>query len=223
MRKELESLLPELELAYSRSDIAALCREKSWNWGFSLITTNLTVKRTLILGFNWGAAEVDSYTSQHSIEAESFLDQDLGSFSRIIPYCDKYMGNGALMDASQSNYCFFRSKTESQISSKGIQLCEPVFNKMLGLLQPSAILCFSSRLRDYLAGRDIVSNLLEQEIKFKRGATQIVYEAKKGILNGDCRIYFLPHPNYPMKKAAREQAWAFCFGGQQQDSEIEPN
>lgn len=211
MQKELESLLLELETAYSKSNIAEICERKGVSWGYGLASTSLKPHRPLFLGFNWGAGNGINFSSQRTIEAESFLEQDLGSFRRIVPYCQKYLSEDELAEASQSNFCFFRSKSESQISAYDIKLCEPIFNNLLSILKPSLVLGFSGQLRTYLTKKGFVENIRSKDISFRRGASDITYRAQKGILKGKVEIFFLPHPNYPMRKEARNQAWDYCF------------
>lgn len=38
----------------------------------------------------------------------------------------------------------------------------------------------------------------------------MTYEPIKATLTTGTEIKFLPHPNYPMKKEARDKAWEFC-------------
>lgn len=211
MRNKLEFLLNELNAAHRKSDIAVACEKSGRSWGYSLITTSLKPDRPMLVGFNWGAAAGKSYENQKSIESEALLDQDLGSFKRIVPYTEKFIGCGSMVDASQTNYCFFRSHSESEISQTDINLCKPIFRDLLFVVKPSMILCFSSKLRDHLIEDGQVYNLKTTSITFKRGVLDIEYIVKKGSLNGDINIYFLPHPNYPMRKTAREKAWLFCF------------
>lgn len=211
MKKELESLLIELETAYSKSSISEMCEREGVSWGYGLVTTSLKPHRPLFLGFNWGAGSGTDFSSQRTIETESFLEQDLGSFRRIVPYCQKYLSENELVEASQSNFCFFRSKSESQVCSSDIQLCEPIFNRLLSILNPSMVLGFSGKLRSYLIDRGFVENIRSKQILFRRGTSDITYRVQKGMLKGGVEIFFLPHPNYPMRKEARNQAWDYCF------------
>ena len=105
---------------------------------------------------------------------------------------------------------FFRSKTEAQISSADIERCKPIFAKLVEILEPSAILCFSSKLRKFLIETDQVFDLKERTIKFKRGSRDIEFVAAHGKFASGVDIRFLPHPNYPMKCDARAAAWQFC-------------
>ncbi len=79
-------------------------------------------------------------------------------------------------------------------------------------MQPSSILCFSSKLRDHLLNSNSVKFKESTNISYKRGSVQISYEPIKAILTSGVEIKFLPHPNYPMKKEARDEAWEFCCG-----------
>lgn len=206
----LDDLLAELGSAYEQSDI------KRNELHYSLITTTMKKNGPLILGFNWGATQGEKYSPQAAIEETVFKNGDVGSLSRIFPYCEKYFGNAFLKRASQSNYCFFRSKSESDITPNDIALCEPIFDKLIDVMEPSSILCFSSKLRDYLFSHNRVLAKESIRISYKRGSMQMTYEPIKATLTSGAKIMFLPHPNYPMKKEARAEAWEFCCGGRPQ-------
>lgn len=212
MKTTLLRLLADLEIAHEKSDIKKYCLKYGHEWHYSLVTTTLESGGPLILGFNWGASQDEKYLPQTSINSSKLTSQDTGSFSRIIPYCEKYFGSDFLAKASQSNYCFFRSKSESQISDRDIQLCEPVFEKLIDVIEPSSILCFSSKLRDYLTSKNRIHSSTSKTIPFKRGSSNVEYEAIKAKLSSGQEIKFLPHPNYPMKGHARSDAWEFCCG-----------
>lgn len=212
MKTILDSLLTELGQIYEKSDIRQYCLENGHEWHYSLITTTMVPGGPLILGFNWGASQGKKYDPEVSIEKTDFSEEEVGSLSRIFPYCKKYFGEDFLSKTSQSNYCFFRSKHESQIKDKDIALCEPIFKKLIDVIVPSSILCFSSKLRDHLLQNSSLNSIYSKEIKFKRGSSDVAYKAIKANLLSGTEIKFLPHPNYPMKMAARSEAWEFCCG-----------
>lgn len=213
MEAILADLLAELGQAYEQSDIRQVCLKNNREWHYSLITTTMKKGGPLILGFNWGASQDEKYLPQASIKQTAFKSGDVGSLSRIFPYCEKYFGNDFLERTSQSNYCFFRSKNESEITSKDIALCEPIFDRLIEIMEPSSILCFSSKLRDYLFSHDKVQTKESIIISYKRGSVQMTYEPIRAMLTSGAEIMFLPHPNYPMKKEARIAAWEFCCDG----------
>lgn len=214
MKNELHALLSEVAVAYEQSEIKKICEVGNFEWHYSLITGTLVKGGPLILGYNWGASQNETYKHkpQTTIENAIFKTQDVGSLKRIFPYCEKYFGTDFLEQTSQSNYCFFRSKNEGQISNKDIALCEPIFEKLISTLAPSYILCLSSKLRDYLISGNKLKDIESTNIHFRRGNVDTTYQAMKAKLKSGATIVFLPHPNYPMKKEAREQAWAFCCG-----------
>lgn len=203
-------LLDEVKQAHDKSLIKQYCLKEDLEWHYSLITTTMERGGPLVLGFNWGATQNYKYKPQPSVTKSDFSKEDVDSLSRIFPYCEKYFGKEFLSKTSQSNYCFFRSKNESQISKKDIELCEPIFEKLIDTIQPSSILCFSSKLREYLISNDKIAAHDPKKIKFKRGATDVTYEAIRATLKSGIEIKFLPHPNYPMKRHARDEAWEFC-------------
>lgn len=212
MKNALDGLLTELGQAYELSDIKQICMDEKHEWHYSLLTTTMEKNGPLVIGFNWGVSLTERYPPQLAIEKSVFDAGDVGSLSRIFPYCEKYFGSEFLSKTSQSNYCFFRSKTEKQISPKDIALCEPIFEKLIAILKPSIILCFSSQLRDYLFANEKVASSLSKDIQLQRGATACTYKAIRATLKSGIEIKCLPHPNYPMKSRARAEAWEFCCG-----------
>lgn len=208
----LNELLRNLRKIYEESEIRDICSTEGYQWGYSLITGACVPAAPLLVGFNWGAKEGEKYESQETIEATVWTNEDLGSLVRIVPYCKKYLPQHMLTQASQTNYCFFRSKNERQITSGDLELCRPIFYRLLEIVNPSIILCFSSKLRDHLVSTDQVKNFENRSIAYDRGQQRVTYDAIKGVLATGVKIAFLPHPNYPMKKSARDVAWDFCFG-----------
>src|SRR5680860_1514247 len=116
MKTILDSLLIELEQVYKKSAIKKYCLKYDHEWHYSLLTTTMKSDGPLVLGFNWGASQGGKYEPQRSVNESEFASGDIGSLSRILPYCEKYFDIDFLSKISQSNYCFFRSECESQIS-----------------------------------------------------------------------------------------------------------
>jgi hypothetical protein len=212
MREKLNALLEKLGPIYETSDIKKFCNnsKEHHEWSYSLVTTSLEQSAPLILGFNWGASQNEKYSCQQSIEKTDFKKEDVGSLKRIYPFLDKYYGKDFLSNVSQSNYCFFRSKTENQIEEPDIERCRSIFTELIEILAPSSIICLSAKLRKHLIDTNQVHALQEKTINFKRGAAEIEFVAVRGKLASGVDIKFLPHPNYPMKRDARSEAWKFC-------------
>jgi hypothetical protein len=209
---ELSELLNELNNIYTKSDISKYCLGNGHKWSYSLVTSTLEKNGPLVIGFNWGASKGEEYEPQTEIKKANFLTEDVGSLSRIYPFCRKHFGDDFISKITQSNYCFFRSHNESQISSKDIELCEPIFEKLISIIEPSIILCFSSKLRNSLLRNGKIQSLEKLEIEYYRGSFKMTYCAIKATLNSGIKINFLPHPNYPIKGEARIKAWDFCCG-----------
>lgn len=210
MEKKLNALLEKLDQIYEDSDIKKTCTEKNQQWGYSLVTTPMERLAPLILGFNWGAAQGQIYQNQTSIKKTNFLDEDVGSLRRIFPLIRQHLGENYLARTSQSNYCFFRSATEDQISEADIKRCSGVFSELIQILAPSSIICLSAKLREHLIKTEKVCNRQDRTIRFRRGSSDIEFVAIRGMLASGVDIKFLPHPNYPMKREARSAAWQFC-------------
>ena len=210
MKEKLDELVKQLGPAHDASDIKRWCEEHGQTWGYSLVTSAMEKSAPLILGFNWGANKGAKYPNQESLEVKNLEIQEVGSLNRIFPFVRHYFGEEYLSKASQSNYCFFRSKTESQITPADIERCRPVFIKLIEILEPSAIICLSAKLRKHLLDSNQVSELREKVIKFKRGSRLVEFVACRGTFTTDVDIKFLPHPNFPMTRDARLEAWKFC-------------
>jgi len=211
MKDELNQLLDDLKTAYDVSDIKHYCEEHNKGWFYSLVTTTMEKGGPMVIGFNWGAAKEVTYDPQLEVVKSDFLEEEVGSLSRIFPFCKQYFGDDFLSRITQTNYCFFRSHEEKQITPKDVELCEPILKRLIEIVQPSSILCFSSQLRNRLLKDNKLNSVSSTPIKFKRGKQDIIYDVYKARVDGEIDIYFLPHPNYPMKAEARAAAWASCF------------
>lgn len=205
MREKLNALLEKLGPIYETSDI-----KKGHEWSYSLVNTSMEHSAPLILGFNWGVAQNEKYSSQPPIEKTNFETADVGSLKRIYPFIRKHFGEDYLSKVSQSNYCFFRSKIEDQIKEADIERCRSIFTELIEILAPSSIICLSAKLRKHMIDTNQVCDQQEKAIKFRRGSSEIEFVAVRGKLASGVDIKFLPHPNYPMKREARSAAWQFC-------------
>ena len=214
MREKLNELLEQLDSIYDTSEIKKFCDEKGHKWGYSLVTSAMERSAPLILGFNWGATQNEAYKNQKFVEKTNFETEDVGSLKRIFPFIRNHFGEEYLSKVSQSNYCFFRSKTESQIKESDIERCRIIFARLIEILEPSAVLCFSAQLRKHLIDTSQVSGLREKAIKFKRGSRMVEFVAFRGKFASGVDIKFLPHPNFPMTRDARLEAWEFCCEAQ---------
>lgn len=206
MREKLNALLEKLGPIYETSDI----KKAGHEWSYSLINTSMEHSAPLILGFNWGVAQNEKYSNQQPIEKSNFEKEDVGSLKRIYPFIREYFGQDYLSKVNQSNYCFFRSKTEDQIKESDIERCRGVFLELIEILAPSSIICLSAKLRKHLIDTNQVCDQQEKAIVFRRGSSEIEFVAVRGKLASGVDIKFLPHPNYPMKREARAAAWQFC-------------
>lgn len=212
MESEFNALLDDLAYAYDKSDIKKYCEKNDHDWNYSLVTSTLEKEGPLVVGFNWGAAKKDRYKPQSFVEKSNFETVDVGSISRIYSYCRMYFGNEFLSKVSQTNYCFFRSHKESEISVRDVNLCEPIFDKLVELIEPSVVLCLSSKLRDYLLSSGRLGSIQSKDIKFMHGDSERTLTTIKAEFPSGANICFLPHPNYPLHKHVRDAAWEFCCG-----------
>ncbi|MDF1690874.1 MAG: hypothetical protein P1U47_00760 [Zhongshania sp.] len=214
MKMELEGLLRTLEAIYPHTQIARFCAENGEEWYYSLCQTNLQRHGTLIVGFNWGAGKNVKYSAQEQITKTDFYSEDVGSLSRTFSYLDKYLGIVARNNVSQTNYCFFRSHTESQISPQDIEVCKPIFEELISILKPTNIICLSATLRDYwLSGNELLDQK-RKDIVYPFGEGCRTSYVVKGMLYGNTATYCLPHPNSKIPGRVRDEAWEFCFSDQ---------
>lgn len=211
---QFSALLEETRIAFEQSDIKN-CQNPPWN--YSITATPIKKDRLLLIGFNWGAAEGKPYSPQTAIPQNWFMEmagKELGSFSRVQSMLERHCPDD-LEEVGQTNFCFFRSANESQITQRDLELSTPLFERFLSIAQPKAILGFSSQLRDHLIASDWLEEKEEKSIEYKSGEKNATCYVVKGTCTIDGRtipIALLPHPNSPLRKEVREEAWRFCFG-----------
>lgn len=206
-----EDLFEELDAAFEKSDIKQLAEMNRCEWNYSLTSTPLYQNSLLLIGFNPGAAKDYPYSKQSSLPEENFLLQDLGSFRRIVPFLKMYYPDETIAKIVQINYCLFRSSKESEISPKDKMLCEPIFFKLLSLLKPKQVISFSASLRQhFLNHKELFAVTFDNQILSNKGMINTTVGELK-INSGKIPIGFLPHPNYPLIKSARETAWGIVM------------
>jgi hypothetical protein len=213
-----KSLLIKTGEAYQKSDIKNHEANKA-DWAYSVTATRIEKGQPLIIGFNWGAdaaweAKGNKFGPQdpdkYPIGFFKEYYDELGSFKRTIPYFEKYYDDGIY--AMQTNFCFFRSAQENQISQKDIELSKPLFHEYLKFAEPTRLISFSSSLRDYFIEKSYIDNIKTTEINYRKSKILII----KGdyIADGmNIPYVYLPHPNAMIKRVEREKAWEFCFEG----------
>ena len=201
-----ESILKETEKAYLASEI------KSRNLYYSISATPINKNSTLILGFNWGAGQNQPYTAQFEMETKPFTQiPDLGSLKRTVSYFRSYLTSRNPDEFVQSNFCFFRSKKESDLSTSDLKLTQPLFDSFIEYAMPKEVVSFSARLKEYFENQNMLSSM--ETIPISSGTKKFTStKAKLNIKNRIVPIYFLPHPNYPITNEARHKAWKHCFG-----------
>ena len=197
-------LLRKTELAYEASEI------KSRGLFYSVCATPIHLNSTLILGFNWGGNEQQPQLENEMPSIPFKSIGSLGSMKRTIKYFEKHIPDCDPATIVQSNFCFFRSPKESDISQGDIDLSAPLFESFLQYVCPQRVISFSSRLKEYLYTNNRITKTDSPLIESGRNK----FVASKGSLSvndGSIPIFFLPHPNYPITSVAREMAWEYCF------------
>ena len=200
-----ENLLNETSRAYLASEI------KRENLYYSICSTPIFINSTLLLGFNWGKSKGEPDKPQNEIPIIPFSQiSNLGSFKRTINLFNRYLPRETLQEFVQSNFCFFRSQKEGDISLSDLKLSHPLFESFITYVQPKRIICFSARLKQYFEDH---FKLVDCDPKKIISGLKTIYATKAKININGCNIsiYFLPHPNYPITGDARNQAWSHCF------------
>lgn len=134
MNDIVRSLYKRIEAAFNQSDVKKYAEDHHEKWFYCLTSTKLTSNTTVIIGFNGGAKKDCPYRPQNSAEYpnKSFKDlydmkDELGSFSRIYNCLKQYLPKEDIDNFVQTNFCFFKSNNENEISEKDIRLCIPIF------------------------------------------------------------------------------------------------
>lgn len=202
--------------AFAGAPIKRLAQELGTHWYYSICATRITPARPLLIGFNWGASAQGGHEPQREMPTRTFeqlLDQqELGSLARIMPYLKRHLPDVDLSEIGQTNFCFFRSKTEDQITAEDIELSTPLFLKLLEIAQPSRIIGLSARLREYLGG---LPGQVEVRAVEHSGRRVLIGKGYVEIDRRPIPVCVLPHPNHRLPTALREKAWQTCFAADQ--------
>jgi hypothetical protein len=218
---EFKQLLSMTERAFNKSNINSFACNRDFQWNYSICGTKIEKNHVLLLGFNWGVGNDnkfpfqkqtwDKYMNLETFDVLLTKPNELGSLKRLEKYLLKYKPELNLKNIGYSNFCYFRSKNEYQINGSDIETCRPIFIKFLEITQPSMIISLSSKLRDYLLTNSNFKQNDAKEITFQFNKRKIVITIIYGQYE-NIPIFFLPHPNYPIPRAVRNEAWEFCFG-----------
>ncbi len=181
-------------------------------WYYSILETSIFKGSPMVVGFNWGAGKDGTYTPQTEYPLRRFESNynELGSLKRTIPYFYKHYPEA--LSGMQSNFCFYRSQTESQVTQEDLKTSSKLFFKLLEFSEPSSLVVFSSQLRDHLLTQKLLVVQDQHAVQYK-GKRHI---AIKGISNFGIKkeipIYCLPHPMAQIGGDERNELWEFCFG-----------
>ena len=150
-----------------------------------------------------------NHTPQEQCPKIDFMDNDdLGSLSRIKVYLKKYLDKDLTKKIVQINLCFFRSKKQSDISLKDFNANKEIFISMVKELQPRLFIALNSKVYDVLK-----PNLSFESIKTIDNGNRKV-QLIKASFNPDFgkgNFVYVPHPNYPLTKEARDEAWKYAL------------
>jgi len=201
-------LLAKTKEAYNHCDI------RGKQWGFSVSATRIMKNKPLIIGFNWGVDSIQrggKCEIQKEYPDKCFEDnyKELGSLKRVIPYFKNYYPDA--LSGMQTNFCFFRSEKEDQVSEGDLKLSSELFDKYLDYSDPSIIISFSKKLSEYLERKGKLKHIQKEEIKSGKKIIQPIRAKFQHTNNNLVPFISLPHPNYPLLREARDKAWEFCF------------
>ncbi|HRK54396.1 MAG TPA: hypothetical protein PK185_10820 [Cyclobacteriaceae bacterium] len=211
----IQQLFADTQAAFAKAPIKKYADANGHLWNYSISSTRITEGANLIIGFNWGVSGNEPYKPQNEIPKENFKElydkNDLGSLQRIyLPLKQRFPAED-IDNAMQTNFCFFRSKTEGEITSEDLMLSTPLFQQLINIIKPKRILAFSKKLQSYCIESALCSDLEEASFPSNK---RTLHTAKGNLKLNDTvvPIYFLPHPNAKFTSIARKKAWDFCFG-----------
>ena len=206
-------LMEKTRKAYHQSDVYKKYGKN--DWGYSVISTMIRKNKPLIVGFNWTVDKElvkagNVYGAQKDYPFRFFDSNyyEMGSLNKVIPFLHEYIPQAT--QGMQTNFCFFRSEKEEQISKKDLELSAPLFDEFLAFSEPSIIISFSSSLLAYLKESKRLKEIETKKIKSGKETIEVI---KAKLIYGNKQIPFayLPHPELPMTEEARKEVWKFHF------------
>ena len=215
--KQIAAFYEEVQKKYHSSDYIKNC-PKEYN-SISICSTQLARNKTVLVGFNGGAANGVDYSSEENkyvfppsvTYGECFKKgaSELGSFMKVYPLLSDRIGEKEVANCIQTNFCFFRSKYEHEISQNDLETSRKLFLDFMEILQPSRLICFSMSLYNNL--KDQLSH--DKLESFQNGNRKVfVYKGSLKLKDREVPIFILPHPNARIKSEARKQCWDYCLG-----------
>lgn len=225
--KQLEKLLIDIAKAYEDSPLKEYCIKNNKEWHYSLLGSKFIENPVLLIGLNWGAGtearknketgikeRVDIIYKPQTIDGCENLPafhemtiNDLGSsFIRLKNYIKEY-GKISIENVTWTNYCFFRSYSDKELTAEDYKLTEPIFANLLDISRPRSMICVSKALYNFLNNQNLLEDKKEKIIKIHSKSNYTVVKAK--LHNYD--FFCLPHPNTPATSKARKECWDFCF------------
>lgn len=199
-------MLYEISQAYYLSDIYKFCEKK---WYYSLTSTRIVKNKPLIIGLNHQIEpqllSLNKYPEPQSEYPFGNFDssyEELGTLRHTIKYFYKYNPKGIW--ATQSNLCFFRSESGYKVSKRDIELCRPIFLKLIDYINPPYLISFTKKFP-----KSVMHNIKAES---KKIGNIKVYKGYFEINKKKIGFYVLPHPDDNISKKVRKKAWEFCFG-----------
>ncbi|MBK6446482.1 MAG: hypothetical protein IPF81_14645 [Bacteroidetes bacterium] len=203
-----KQLLKDTQAVFIKSDVQ---KQYGQGWGYSVLATSIFKGTPLIVGFNWGAAKGTTYEKQSDYPLRMFQSNynDLGSLKRTVHFFEEYYPDA--LHGMQTNYCFFRTEKESQISQADLDSCRDLFFRLVEYAEPSSIISFSSKLRDHLLGNKLIDNDRSKEVDSKGKKFSAIKGRMRMGTKKDIPFFYLPHPMAKVSGDARKRLWEFCF------------
>lgn len=206
-------LINKTKIAFDKSDVKKL--KDNNGWGYAVTATMFKKNRPLIIGFNWGVDAKwvnagNEYGAQENYPFKHFESNydEMAPLNKTIPFFHEYFSEA--LTGMQTNFCFFRSEKESQISERDLELSTELFYEYLNYTQPSCVISFSNSVKDYLIKIGELEDIKPKEITSNNKIIRPI-RAKLKLNDKKIDFIYLPHPNSPISSKAREAAWKYCF------------
>jgi hypothetical protein len=190
----MEDIYKQIEEAFNQSDIKKLAEKEGKKWYYSLCTNKPKEGQPLLIGLNWGASDEDFEPQDINNLPETINWSLMGDLKKLKPYLEEYFPGIDSSTYNQTNYCFFRSKSEDDLNWSDIKLTEAPFEEFISRIKPSIIFGFSAKLRDYLLHNRRILFLEERPIN-SGTKTYIVYKGFMKLKSWWTHINLIPHPS----------------------------
>ncbi len=203
-------------MAFEISDIKKYAESTGHQWYYSIASTKIIKHSPMLAGFNFDAEAGIHYDLQAEIPRDSLKklqgkkNNEPGSIRIVYPLLKKFLPGEDVDNFILTNLCFFRSMEEYHLSDNDIELCEPLFEELINIVEPKRVIGFSPKVKDYFTSKNLCLDIKSENFKSGKNTLQAVkgYLKIKKTLVPFC---ILPHPNSRFSTEAIEKAYRYCF------------